>query len=387
MIYPLLRLLKKTAFRYVFSLRLNVNNSSYKRKVLLTFTVAPFITTRRLSWKTSLDHEIVAISKILDDMGYVVDVVNNYGPFWNIDISSYDFVVGEGSFIYTLFNCRLRKKKLPKTIYFGTTAHPWVNNSMSNFAFSRYLRKSPGIRQTQSLRLLPFEWGFSACLADFIVAYGDNFVKKTYENFSSSPVFNIPCSSNISSAVSLNEFDFPQDQTKHVLFISGAGLLHKGFDIVIEIARLLHDYKFHIFTNTNAELTFLHKLDLPHNIICYGFVDVNSTLFTSIAKNCFCVVSPSASEGCSVALANAICSAGCIPVVSQLCGIASFFNLAVVSDFKFNSYAQAIDNLAKNDISLIIKKRIQLQTEGIIIFSRINYVNNIRHIFKEIFQD
>jgi len=384
--YSFLRLLKRTAFRYLFSSRFNVNNSFHDRKALLTISVAPFITKRGLSWKTSLDHEIVTISKILDEMGFVVDVVNNYGPFWDINISSYDCVIGEGSFIYTLFNRFRGKKSLPMTIYFGTTAHPWVNNSMSNFAFARYVRGYRGIMKKQSLRLLPFEWGLSASLADFIITYGDFYVKKTYQDHTLNPVFNIPCSTNILSLEPLKEYDFPADHTRNVLFISGAGLLHKGFDIVTQVALTLDDYNFHIFANTNAEIELLKNISIPPNIVLHGFTDINCTTFTTIARSCFCVVSPSASEGCSVALANAICSAGCIPVVSKLCGIATFLDLPVVNDFNVCSYVQSIVDLAKNSNSSIVEKRIQLQAQGVNTFSRNNYSNNIRSIFREIFE-
>ena len=347
-------------------------------------SVAPFLSYRKISWKTSLDYEIITISSVLDTLGFRVDVVNNYGPFPFINLSSYDYIIGEGPLIHLLYSKYSSMTVLPKCVYIGTTAHPWINNSLGNIARARFMKSNLFNPNLRISRQLPNSWGFSACLADYLIVYGDEYIRQSYLNYTNSPVFNIPCSTNIINHQSLSPTDLSVGTQKDVLFISGAGLLHKGFDVVIEIAKTLDKFNFHIFADIKTEIQHFKLNSLPKNVIVHGFVDVNSKYFLDLSRRCFCVISPSASEGCSVALANAVYLSGCIPITSSMSGINSFVQAYQVEYNSPQFYTRIILALSEKDITALLNERIAFHKKASKLFSRDTYRTNVSRIFHSI---
>jgi glycosyltransferase involved in cell wall biosynthesis len=87
----------------------------------------------------------------------------------------------------------------------------------------------------------------------------------------------------------------------HFLWFGGAGLVHKGLDLLLDYFYENPSLTLHICGPIESEPLFAqaYKKELyeTENIIMHGFVDIRGQVFEEIIKRCAFVVFPSCSEG------------------------------------------------------------------------------------------
>lgn len=164
--------------------------------------------------------------------------------------------------------------------------------------------------------------------ADYLEGLGNQTIHATYTQFNKA-IFPIP----ISVA---REFDFPLEKNfesarAHFLWFGGGGAVLKGLDIVLEAFASLPDLTLHIVGPVTKEpdfaLAYKHELALP-NIIVHprprispdGKMLCGDIPFTNITDTCAALVYPSASEGTSGAVVQAM-HAGLIPIITKQTGL------------------------------------------------------------------
>ncbi len=164
--------------------------------------------------------------------------------------------------------------------------------------------------------------------ADFLEGFGNKTVHQTFSEFNK-PIYPIP----ISVA---QTFEFPQeknftDTRKHFLFFGGGGAVLKGLDLVVEAFAELPHLHLHIIGpaayEKEFEQTYAKELTLPNisrdcrpRIDKDGNMTVNGVPFIDIANTCATLIYPSASEGTSGAVVQAM-HAGVIPMVTPQTGL------------------------------------------------------------------
>ncbi|PIT89086.1 MAG: hypothetical protein COU27_02240, partial [Candidatus Levybacteria bacterium CG10_big_fil_rev_8_21_14_0_10_36_7] len=163
---------------------------------------------------------------------------------------------------------------------------------------------------------------------DFISGYGNETVYKTYP-LKDKKIVPIP-------APAVKTYKFPKDKNfekvqTHFLFFGGGGAILKGLDLVVEAFSTMPNLHLHIVGPAAYEKEFakeyekefalpnIHRYQRP-KISKNGIMTVGEKLFSEIADQCASMIYPSASEGTSGAVIQAM-YAGVIPVVTKATGL------------------------------------------------------------------
>jgi glycosyltransferase involved in cell wall biosynthesis len=128
--------------------------------------------------------------------------------------------------------------------------------------------------------------------------------------------------SPLGAAVKSSEKYVPE--TKEFLWFSGAGAVHKGLDLVLDVFARNPDLVLNVVGNVLAEKDFLalysKELRQTPNIRYHGFIKPESQRFRKIVERAFCFVAPYCSEGISAAVAACL-QVGLYPIVSRDTGV------------------------------------------------------------------
>lgn len=124
------------------------------------------------------------------------------------------------------------------------------------------------------------------------------------------------------SKVKTPEHYYPQE--KEFLWMAGAGPVHKGLDLLLEIFAKHPEWTLNIMGKLNSNKKFLalyHRemFELP-NIHYHGLMMPSSDEFNEIIARCFAYINPSCAEATSTATVTAL-SLGLYPVISYDNGV------------------------------------------------------------------
>ncbi len=168
----------------------------------------------------------------------------------------------------------------------------------------------------------------SVARADFLEGLGNESVHATFAELRK-PIFPIPLGA-------AETFPFPDDKDfakakKSFLYFGGGGAVLKGLDLALEAFSGMPDLTLHIVGPGAYEKDFAREyakeLALP-NIVLHsrpkigasGRISVDGRPFPELADSCLAIVYPSAAEGTSGAVIQAV-HMGLIPVVTPETGI------------------------------------------------------------------
>ncbi|MEK7621567.1 MAG: glycosyltransferase [Patescibacteria group bacterium] len=294
-----------------------------KGEILLSYLTEPFTCTPRECFSDPHTNkwECAEIARLFARRGYAVNIIN----FNNIKfIPQKKYVVC----VDIAQNLERLTKYLPrdcKKVMHITSAY----SEFQNAAETRRLDELKG-RKNISLKSRRTEIvSNNPKYADFLGGLGNKTIHATYAQFKKQ-IYPIP----ISVA---QEFDFPEDKDfararKHFLWFGGGGAILKGLDLVIETFAELPDLQLHIIGPAAFEkefekeyareltLTNIHRYPRPR-INTNRIMTVGDTSFLEITSKCAALIYPSASEGTSGAVVQAM-HAGIIPFITKETGIA-----------------------------------------------------------------
>lgn len=285
-------------------------NSSNKQRAILSYLVQPVIDELKDGKTAKFSNDGIARTwpKVLEGLGYSVDIINWDDKTYKSG-QSYDLVVGHGGINFQHL-CK-QFANVPY-IYFSTGSYWQFHNKQEEARFA-YFKQRHGLELPSDRYITtPEEESNKAAIG--IIALGNSEVAKTYAKFPN--VVNIPVACYPDNRYQQVVHNFSINQ-KNFLFFSGAGNVHKGLDLLIDVFKELPDYNLHICTFIDKEFGefFREDLELP-NIFLHGFVELRSAAFYEIIDNCNFVIFPSCSEGSPGSVVECMMQ-GLIPIVSK----------------------------------------------------------------------
>lgn len=298
--------------------------TDHKGSVLLSYLTGPFT---RLSWQRFTDPhtnywECSEIARLFAVRGYDVDVIDASNTHF-LPRKRYDVVV----------DVRQNLERMHRLLPASCKKVMHITSSESGFQNAAEAKRLDDLKRRRGVSLSPqrVETGAeNPAYADYLEGFGNQTVHATFARFKK-PIYHIP----ISVA---QTFEFPTktakdfaEVRKHFLFFSGGGAILKGLDLVVEAFAATPNLHLHIVGPAAYEKEFRaaypNELALP-NISCYprpkidktGNMVLGDTTFMAIANTCATLIYPSASEGTSGAVIQAM-HAGVIPIITKQTGL------------------------------------------------------------------
>lgn len=296
---------------------LKTKNGSSKGNVLLSYVIEPFLLKagEPVSNAHTHDWESLQIARTFLDLGYSVDV---------IDYRNGDFIPEKNYAIFiaarTNFEriARLLNEDCVKIVHLDT-AH-WLFNNQASYSRSLALQRRRGVTVTPvSQRIVAPNLAIE--YADYATMLGNQFTFNTY-SYAQKPIYRV----SIPTCVL---YPWPEDKDfescrKNFLWFGSGGLVHKGLDLLLEIFVGMPEYHLTICGPIEKEEGFINayskELYQTPNIHTIGWVNVESSGFIGITKNCIGLIYPSCSEGQCGAVVTCL-QAGLIPIVSSESGV------------------------------------------------------------------
>jgi len=250
------------------------------------------------------------IARIFHDMGYNVDCIDFNRKF--IPHKQYDIMLDiEGRF------AEYAKWLKPNTlkIFHSTGSYgPYINQREQERLDYFYQRHSIS---------LPVERVFNADMdealenADVCSLIGNEWTMNTYPQKFHDKIHLVGVTGSFLNKIkNVNEY-YPKE--KEFLWMGGAGPLHKGLDILLEIFARHPEWTLNIMGKINPKSKFykIFKKELTQlpNVHFHGLVMPSSGKFQDIVSRCFAFVNPSCAEGMSTATVTAL-SVGLYPIIS-----------------------------------------------------------------------
>ena len=288
-----------------------------KRRALLVYIVHPFLMDPHSSEFFSHQNKWIAIeiARLLDQLGYLVDVVDWDNRHVLIDLD-YDLLIGFGY-----------AEELAKQLPLSTVKIFLATGSQANFANKRESERIEEIQGSRGCLLPPMRqspdraeylsyFDAIACIGnqDVAATFQPYFQKKihTWNNFGYDHLSGMPKGKNFEEA------------RRSYLYFAGSGQVLIGLDLVLEAFAQLPELKLYVcgaFINEKEFCECFHKeLYETPNIIPVGWVHVGSPQYFELIRKCEATVFPicaGGSPGSVVLLMNH----GIIPIVSKEAGI------------------------------------------------------------------
>lgn len=314
---PLLKQITgKVAQKYTSNVRLtNLFKTTYKKNVLISHTVFPFIFPH--SYRHSYFLEIRLIAEVFREMQFNIDVVN-YLDHRTVDYKKYSVLFGFG---FPIIKYYRRSNSKVRVIAYNAGMHNYFQNQATiNRLLDFY--QTHGVWLMESGRYVENDWTGITRITDAVVTLGDDVVKSSYEKYTDKPVYTLP----VPGFFVLNYLDLidqklsPEWQNNYLWF-GGKGLIHKGLDLLLDYFGEnpeIHLYVCGPIEDEEGFCSLYHELLYrTENIHTQGFIKLETDSFNKILQKCTFVIFPSCSEGGGASVVNVCANGGLIPIVSK----------------------------------------------------------------------
>ncbi|ACM92081.1 glycosyl transferase, group 1 family protein [Nautilia profundicola AmH] len=305
--------MRKIKLKYFDRPVINYFNTSFNKKVFISYITSPFKGNVDKSHSNKL--EALKIAEIFNAFGYQVDIFNYLNVEQKINLDDYDVFFGIGPLYEKIIKNKLKNKKY---IFYATGAYfCFANNAELNRLKKLYERKGVLLNPKRFIKNPTY---YALKFSDAIIMTGNDWTKSTFIYSQEIPKYKVP--------VSVYEVkwkvDFNKDYSKakkNFLWFGSSGLVHKGLDLCIEVFKDLPDYNLFICGPREDDFfrVYEKELNLP-NIHYMGFMDIDSYKFKQIVEKCAFSIFSSCSEGQSGAVLTTM-SIGLIPIVTEMVGV------------------------------------------------------------------
>jgi hypothetical protein len=333
-------------------------NSDQKKAIICYLTVSYFV-----NWETTYrgrtqPFEIMKIVNTLAGLGYAIDIVGcqDLNAIEIIRNKKYDLIFGFGETFFQLTN--LQPEAV--SVFYLTERHPDFSfreeKKRLDYFFERHGRKLSITRSGLFYKKHHFEKTY----ANVIVIGETHLLKDKYSN----PYSLFP-TGLINKDYIFKDKDHVKSR-KHFLWLGSTGAIHKGLDLLLDVFYYRDDIVLHICGLAKEERRIL-RMKKRGNIIDYGHININSSIFLELADTCSFIILPSCSEGFSTSITTGMLH-GLIPVVNKDTGFNILGDRAIfLEDFKIeyiNLKLNELSNTDPNELALLSKQALDFAYEN-----------------------
>ena len=309
-------------------------NGGIRGYVLLSYLISPFLLKEGQSISNSHTNqwECFQIAQTFLDLGYEVDV---------IDYTNEEFIPKKDYSFFIDIHSNMERI----SPYLNSDCIKIVHLTGADWLFQNYseYKRLFDLQQRKGVSLIPRRIVKSSKrmqIADYATTLGNKFTLDTFKYYNK-----IICQIPISTT---NIYPYPEDKDyeysrNHFLWLGSSGLVHKGLDLVLEAFAEMPDFHLTVCgpvsDEKDFETAFYKELYQTQNIQTLGLIDVGSSEFVGITRNCIALIYPSCSEG-GGGSAIVCLHAGLIPIVS-------YESSVNVNEFGFQLESCSIDNIKK----------------------------------------
>ncbi|MDO9464750.1 MAG: glycosyltransferase [bacterium] len=304
---------KKTKRAVVFDYRkyLQTDKSEFNKnkRALVSYLVNPLlISPQRI--KFSNDGIALAIPRVLNELGYIVDVVN-WDDLNFVPEKKYNLFIGHGGCNFEQIARNLSSNAVK--IYFSMGIY-WKECNQREAERFCQLKQRRG-RSLPYDRWITYSEEYANCSADAIICLGNEYAKESYLKF--------PFTLNLNNAA------YPDDRydrtmknfvsaRNNFLFFSGGGNVHKGLDLLLEAFVQVNDAHLYICQSISSDFyeVYRHEFEDHPNIHLIGPLKMRSSKFYKLMDKCAFVIHPSCAEGQQGSVIECMLQ-GLIPMVSR----------------------------------------------------------------------
>lgn len=279
------------------------------RRALLSYLVLPLLPPRIFRDRTKYSNHGIAqdVVRVLNDLGYAVDIVNFDNTGWRPS-EAYDLFVGHGGTNFEQIAGAL-DPKVPR-VYFATGIY-WKEWNRRLEQRELQIQARRGCFLSAGRKITASE-EFAVIQSDIVACLGNRAATETYRAARS--VVGIPNAVFPLKRRSARNKDFHAAR-KQLLFFAGRGNVLKGLDILLDAVKGT-DVHLHVCQHLEPEFAavFDAELRMP-NVHIHGFVPMRSRRYDELVNRCAWVVSASVAEGQPGAVLECMAH-GLIPIVT-----------------------------------------------------------------------
>jgi hypothetical protein len=253
----------------------------------------------------------------------------------------------------------LKTKKRPITIFYGTGCLTVVSNQLGLIR-AREVKEKYNHYFLSSTRYLENPFETTVVLSDALIVLGNDFTRRTYSDYFNHPLIKVIKGFFYKTKFSEEVvFSKGPETKKTFLWLGSSGLIHKGFDLLVEAFCQRTDLKLHICGNGQGEIDFVEAVlsrNKCSNVIIHGFVDIDSETFKKILSESGFVIFPSLTEGSSPSVLTAMGNGGCVPIISQGSSVDIGETGVYIEDISVEGILAALDKVLVWEDNYFLKK-------------------------------
>ena len=318
------------------------------------------------------------IARIFYELGYNVDCIDFNCSFY--PSKQYDIMFGIcgrfGEFE------KFFKPNALKILY--------LTGSYGNYNYEKENDRLLYLEQRRGVRLdleRATKGGNDTCFenADICLLVGNEYTLNTYPKRFHNKIRLINLTGSLLSKVKTPSEYYPNE--REFLWMGGAGPVHKGLDLLLEIFAKHPEWTLNVMSKINPKSQFfkLYKKELTQlsNIHFHGLVMPSSEKFEKIVSRCFAYINPSCAEATSTATVTAL-SVGLYPIISYDNGFTLPKECGIYLDkCSLEEIESAISSLWQKDKSDVCAQIAQVQQMTLKNFSRDNFHNQMLRFLSE----
>lgn len=309
------------------------------KRALLSYVVSPLLPPPNKRDRVNFSNAGIAqnIPRVLNELGYTVDIVN-YNNVSFVPRKHYDLFIGHAGYNFEKIAKKL-DPKIPK-IYFSTGIYWKVYNYREQERL-RALFQRRGVNLPPD-RFITESEEYANEHADGIICLGNDSARETYKRF--------PKVLNLNNAVFPDEYDIKFKDYEYgrtqFLFFNGPGNVHKGLDLLLDAFSAL-DQHLYVCQAIEPKFAVAYKKELNEcsNIHVVGYLKKKTKEFCALMNKCNFVISLTCAEGQPGSIIECMAH-GLIPILSKEANI-EVKNFGVM--FKENTVEEIIKVV--NDVS------------------------------------
>jgi len=290
-------------------------NGPINGRALLLYVTFPFLNENgeRASFKRVVGVRSLEIAKLLNQLGYVVDVVDWQDPI-GMSRMDYNILLGMGPYYERAVN----KLPLATCIYLATGAHSEYENTRES-ARANYLEK----RRNTFITPRGMQTNNHSEISDAVISIGSRYINDTWDAFSKK-LYGINSFAAIPIASNNNKVKYAA--SGNFLWFGSVYQIIRGLDLVLEAFAENPDLHLWVCTpianvkDREFYKEYRQELFYTSNIHTVGWVELNSVLYYKIANQCRFVINASCTEGQSGGLLNCMAN-GLIPIATLSSGV------------------------------------------------------------------